>query len=93
MKKALMLWCMVSCSCCLHAQEVYENNLFDVSEPNYSFASESDLVQYLKTNKVSTYLYYERLSYAAQQRVFKHHKENTNRDITEIVIFEYRNRN
>ena len=74
------------------ADDVYDNGLFGLENQNVQLKTEQQFIEYIKTNKPSTFTYYQRLSTAAQKRVFTSHLEDKNKDITEIVLKEYRNR-
>jgi hypothetical protein len=88
--KKVMLWViLLSCSVSIEAQ-VYENNLFGKKPQQLSFESEQQMVEYIKTNKPSTFRYFERLDYTAKKKVFQQHQENATQDITDIIIRVYR---
>jgi hypothetical protein len=72
------------------AQQMYENNLFGEAPVKTVFETEQQLAEYIKANKPSTFLYFERLSFSGKKRVFEHHQENTDQDITEVVLKVYR---
>lgn len=74
------------------ANEIYEQNLFMVETKQIKVESEKQWVEFIKTNMPRTYVYYQRLDTNAQKRVFKSYQENSNKDITELVLLEYRNR-
>lgn len=73
-------------------QEVYENDLFALESEVLVFSSTAELADHLKVNMPSTYMYFERLNVTAQKRVFEQYRENTSKDITEIILTEYRKR-
>ena len=73
-------------------QEIYENDLFVLDREVLVFSSTAELADHLKVNIPSTYLYFERLGITSQKRVFEQYKENTSKDITEIILTEYRKR-
>lgn len=74
------------------SNEIYEQNLFMVETKQIKVESEKQWVEFIKTNMPRTYVYYQRLDTNAQKRVFKSYQENSNKDITELVLLEYRNR-
>ncbi len=90
--KFLLLTLIAVTSLSVKADTVIETGLFDQAAENFAFESASQLEEHIKTNMPSTYLYFERLNAMAKKRVFQHHQENTDKDITEIVLVEYRNR-
>ncbi|WP_154223586.1 hypothetical protein [Marinicella rhabdoformis] len=67
-----------------------ERNLFAISQPVLTFQDEIELVNYIKSNKPSTFKYYDRLDQQAKKQVFKKHQEEQSKDITEIVLQIYR---
>lgn len=67
-----------------------ERNLFAIAKPAITFEDEIQLVNYIKSNKPSTFRYYDRLNQQAKKQVFKKHQEEQNKDITEIVLQVYR---
>lgn len=92
MKYIIIIGLMVHISFEIKANDVYKDGLFTQQARTLNFDSESKLAEHIKSNMPSTYLYYDRLTTMAKKRVFEHHKENLNKDITEIVLIEYRNR-
>lgn len=67
-----------------------ERNIFAVSQTVRTFSDEQQLLEYIKSNKPSTFRYYDRLDQQAKKQVFKKHQENQTQDITEIVLQVYR---
>jgi hypothetical protein len=75
-----------------YADDTYDNGLFDLEKPSIKLETEQKFIEFMKTNKPSTYTYFQRLGTAAQKRVFAAHQQDHDIDITEIVLQEYRNR-
>lgn len=90
MKNTALLLLLTNCFTSASAQQAYENNLFELQPSQQVFESEQQLAEYIKANKPSTFLYFDRLSLTAKKRVFEHHQENTEKDITEVIINVYR---
>ena len=90
MKKNMLLMLLVAGFTAVNAQQVYENNLFGETPVDTVFETEQQLAEYIKANKPSTFLYFDRLSFSGKKRVFEHHQENTDQDITEVVLKVYR---
>lgn len=74
------------------ADEIYEQNLFTVETKQLKIQTEQQFIEHIKTNMPSTFIYYQRLDINAQKRVFKSHQDDADKDITELVLSEYRNR-
>ena len=68
----------------------FEQNLFSISNQALIFESEVQLENFIKSNKPSTFKYYDRLDQQAKKQVFKKHLDNQDKDITEIVLQVYR---
>jgi hypothetical protein len=77
----------------VHSQETDDENIFAYSNSSIEFKSESEMQTYLKKEKSSTFFYYEKLSDSLKKKVFIKHKEDSTKDLTEIVLTVYRNRN
>ncbi|TDR23576.1 hypothetical protein [Marinicella litoralis] len=91
--KKITPWVFIICmSFSVAAEVVYDNDLFNAQAEKLVFDSEAKLAAYIKLNMPSTYLYFERLDSMSKKRVFQRHQENQNKDLTEIVLLEYRNR-
>lgn len=75
-----------------YADDTYDNGLFGLENPGIKLETEQKFIEFMKTNKPSTYTYYQRLNTAAQKRVYSAHQQDKDKDITEIVLLEYRNR-
>ena len=65
-------------------------NIFAVNQAVESFSNQNQLNEYLKSNKPSTFRYFDRLNFQAKKQVLKKHQENQAQDITEIVLHVYR---
>lgn len=90
MKKLVWL-CFVGCYFSpVDAQQGYENNIFGLSQEQKLFATEQQLSEYIKTNKPSTFRYFERLSISGKRKVFEQYKNNPTQDITEVIVRVYR---
>ncbi|MEZ5472711.1 MAG: hypothetical protein R3E90_13145 [Marinicella sp.] len=74
------------------ADEIYDQGLFGVETKQIKIKSEQQFKAYIKDNMPKTFVYFQRLNSNAQKRVYTSHLENTNQDITELVLLEYRNR-
>lgn len=92
MKYIILLTGLLGTSPWAQADEVYENGLFTEPAKMQNFDSQIKLEAYIKSNMPSTYRYFERLTAMSKKRVFQQHQENKSKDITEIVLVEYRNR-
>ncbi len=92
MRNLILFTLIVSTSFCVQADQVIENGLFEDEKQVFTFESANQLEQHIKSNMPSTYLYFERLTAMAKKRVFQRHQADKNKDLTEIVLVEYRNR-
>jgi|GEM_PF-6473610 len=92
MRKLIIITLMIQLSLAAKAYENYADGLFSEQPQRQVFATQSKLEQHIKSNLPSTYLYFERLSNTAKNRVFEYHLANNNKDLTEIILNEYRNR-
>ncbi len=90
MKKYMLLMLFALSLTPVGAQQMYENNLFGETPVKTVFETEQQLAEYIKANKPSTFRYFERLSFSGKKQVFEYHQENTDQDITEVVIKVYR---
>lgn len=90
--KKLIMALLIYTTMTVSAQQTIEYSLFNGNETVQTFKSENHLAEYIKSNKPSTYLYFERLSSMAKKRVFQKHQEDQQQDITEIVLAVYKKR-
>jgi hypothetical protein len=91
MKNTLLLILIITSVNAL-ADEIYEQDLFAVETKQIKLKTEQQFINFIQTNMPSTFVYYQRLDSHAQKRVFKSHQNNEDKDITELVLTEYRNR-
>lgn len=65
-----------------------QDNLFALPQGPQVFAEFAQMVEYIKTEKPTTYRYFERLNPQFQERVFAGHKQAEN--LTDLVMQVYR---
>ncbi len=88
MKKSL--WFLTIFTFHVWAEEAPRPNIFDPTPESHVFAEQSLLEQYLRDQKPSTFKYYQRLDATAQKQVFEAHRNDQDKDITELVLVVYR---
>ena len=74
------------------AQDTYDSGLFNTEQSLPSFATTTDLTEYLRDQMPGTFRYYERLDTPSRKKVLDQLLTNQDQDLTEIVIQVYRQR-
>ncbi len=67
MKYVKLIGWLALCFTAVDAQQVYENNLFVQPQEQLAFKTEQQLSDYIKTNKPSTFRYFERLNFSGKK--------------------------
>ena len=92
MKRLLSLLLFTQITFSTNAIQTVDENIFAYTNTDIQFSSEADMTEFIKSEKPSTFVYFNRLSDSLKKKVFRKHQEDISKNLTEIVLTIYRNK-